>query len=87
MTDRDASKRHNEISRDLLFRIVKPVIDAGGTTSEVMVILESVVAGVLTACAKIDGRDEAHRDGMLMALESRVRERLLTIPLQRGRNG
>jgi hypothetical protein len=79
----DASKRHNEISRDLLMRIVKPVIEAGGTTSEVMVILESVVAGVLTACAEIDARDEAHRDGMLMALESGVRQRLEVIPLGR----
>lgn len=75
----DASKRHSEISRDLLFRIVKPVIDAGGTTSEVMAILESVVAGVLTACAKIDGHNAQQRDSMLMALEERVRLRLLEI--------
>jgi hypothetical protein len=66
----DASKRHNDISRDLLTRIVKPVIEADGTTSEIMVILESVVAGVLTACAALDGHDAAQRDSMLTALES-----------------
>ena len=76
-----ASDRHNEISRDLLMRIVKPVIDAGGSTSEVMVLLESVVAGVLTACAKIDGHDAGQRDSMLMALESGVRGRLMQLPV------
>jgi hypothetical protein len=76
----DASKRHNEISRDLLMRIVKPVTEAGGGTSEIMVILESVVAGVLTACAKIDNHDASQRDSMLMALEDGVRNRLAQIP-------
>lgn len=76
-----ASNRHNELSRDLLMRIVKPVIDNGGTTSELMVILESVVAGVLTACAKIDGTNAAHRDGMLMGLEDGVRNRLEKLPI------
>jgi hypothetical protein len=79
----DAARRHNDISRDLLMRIVKPVIEAGGTTGEVMVILESVVAGVLTACAEIDGHSAEQRDGMLMALEARVRARLETIPVGR----
>lgn len=78
----DAAKRHNDISRDLLMRIVKPVLEAGGGTSDVMVILESVVAGVLTACAEIDGKDTKHRDGMLMALEDGVRGRLETIPVK-----
>lgn len=77
----DAAHRHNEISRDLLTRIVKPVIDAGGSTSEVMVILESVVAGVLTACAKLDGHNASQRDSMLMGLEDGVRGRLATMPL------
>lgn len=80
----EASKRHNEISRDLLFRIVRPVIDAGGTTSEVMVVLESVVAGVLTACAKLDGHNTSQRDSMLMALEDGVRNRLASIPIDGG---
>lgn len=78
----DKHTRHNEISRDLLMRIVKPVIDAGGTTSEVMVILESVVAGVLTACARIDGHNASQRDSMLMGLEDGVRKRLSEIPVQ-----
>jgi hypothetical protein len=57
------------------------VIEAGGTTGEVMVILESVVAGVLTACAELDGHNAEQRDSMLMVLESRVRGRLATIPV------
>jgi hypothetical protein len=34
---------------------------------------------VLTACAKIDGHNAQQRDSMLMALEERVRLRLLEI--------
>jgi hypothetical protein len=77
-----ASDRHNAISRDVLFRIFEPV-RAGGATSEVMVILESVVAGVLTACAVLDDRDAQQRDSMLMALEDRVRGRLADLPIKR----
>jgi hypothetical protein len=71
-----ASERHNAISRDVLLRV-------GGTTSEVMVILESVVAGVLTACAVLDDHDAQQRDSMLMALEDGVRGRLADIPIKR----
>jgi hypothetical protein len=48
-----------------------------------MVLLESVVAGTLTACAAIDGKSARHRDGMLMGLEAGVRQRLDTIPITR----
>jgi len=78
----EASKRHNDISRDMLMRIVQPVVDAGGGASEILVILESVAAGVLTACAKIDRHDAAQRDSMLMALEDGVRRRLSSMPLK-----
>lgn len=68
---------HNRIAGGIVKQIVTPPIEAGGETSDVLVVLESVVAGVIMACGKIDGWDARGRDSMLMALEDGVRNRLV----------
>lgn len=60
---------HNALAGEIVTRIVKSTIDAGGNTSSVMVLLESVVTGVLMACGHIDKWSPVHRDQMLIALE------------------
>ena len=47
--------------------------------------LESVVAGALIACAKIDGHNAAQRDGMLMGREAGVRDRMIEIDVRNKR--
>lgn len=79
-----ASERHNKVAGEALRLIVKPALEAGDGTSGVLAILESVVAGVLTACARVDQWDERKRDAFLIALEDGVRKRLETIPAGRG---
>lgn len=76
------SELHNRIAVEVVKQIVKPPIEAGGKTSDVLVILESVVAGVITACGKIDGWDANGRDSMLMVLEGGVRNRLVEMAVR-----
>lgn len=73
------SDLHNRLAGLIVGEIVRPVIESGGATSNVLVLLESVVAGVLIACAELDGLSPAGRDALLMALEAAVRDRLAEI--------
>jgi len=76
---------HNATSREAMNSIMTPLINGYATTSEVLVILESVVAGVLTACAATNNHDAAQRDTMLMAIEDGVRRRLAFMPIPKAR--
>lgn len=49
---------HNKLAGKIVADIVKPVIEAGGTSSDYLVLLESVVVGVmLTMPPGADGKD------------------------------
>lgn len=75
---------HNKIAGEIVKSIVRPPIEAGGKTSDVLVLLESVVVGVIMACGKIDGWDVHGRDTMLMTLEDSVRNRLIEMAVKEG---
>jgi hypothetical protein len=47
---------HNRLAGQIVASIVKPPLEAGGDMTDVLVLLESVVTGVLTAVVKL-GRD------------------------------
>ncbi len=69
---------HNRLAGDIVRQIVKGPLDAGGDVTDVLVLLESVVSGVLLTFAKL-GRDEI----VLETLTKGVSERLAKIRLGR----
>lgn len=69
MTDQSAV--HNEIVGDIVRSIVTPPIAAGGTMSQVMVVLESVVLGVLLVAAK-EGSAEILFDQLIASVRGRL---------------
>lgn len=73
---------HNRLAGQIVAQIVKPPLEAGGHVSDVLVLLESVVAGVMMACARVDGWNPAGRDAMLMTLETGVRDRLVEMEVR-----
>lgn len=46
---------HNRLAGQIAASIIKPVLEAGGTTTDVMVLTESVITGVALACIKLGG--------------------------------
>jgi hypothetical protein len=77
-TDRafDAPAVHNDQVGKIVTGIVKPVLSAGGSTTDVMILTESVLVGVALACIKFGG-DEKVLDLMF----GRAKERLAEIRL------
>ena len=74
--DRDAIVAvHNEAVGRIVTDIVRPTMAAGGTPDDVMVLLERIVTGVLTAVVKLGG------DNKLDMLVGGVRERMAPIRL------
>lgn len=53
----DQVELHNRLAGQIVISIVKPVSEAGGTTSDVMVLTESVLVGVALACIRLGGDD------------------------------
>lgn len=43
----DMAELHNRLAGKIVADIVKPVIEAGGTSSDYLVLLESIVVGVM----------------------------------------
>jgi hypothetical protein len=64
---------HNRLAGKIVGDIVRPVIEAGGETTEIMVLTESVVVGVALACVKLGG-DEKVLDVMFDAAKKRLAE-------------
>ena len=67
---------HNKVSADALKAIVKPVIESGGSWSEVLVVLESVNVGVLLAVAEMEKWSADHTQAYERAMSTAVRHRL-----------
>ncbi len=73
------NERHNEMARKALFGIVRPIADEGGGTSEIMVVLESAVAGVVLSMRSQASKTPAVTDGMPMGPEEGARNRIAKI--------
>ena len=69
----DQSDLHNRIVGDIVRSIVIPPLMAGGDYKSVLVVLESVVAGVLLAMVKLGG-DSIVLDTLLEGVKARVEE-------------
>ena len=46
------SELHNRLAGQIIASIVKPPLEAGGSTSNVLILLESVIVGTVLACTK-----------------------------------
>ena len=66
-----AAERHNRLAKQIVLEIVYAPICDGGTMSDVMMLRESVLVGVLLECFKL-GDDVK----MLDLIVGRVKERL-----------
>ena len=73
----DQSELHNQLAGQIVASIVKPVIENGGETTDVMVLTESVVVGVALACIKLGG-DERVLDVIFDRAKDRLAELRLT---------
>lgn len=65
------SELHNKIAGQIVASIVKPPLDAGGSFTDVLVVLESVILGVILVSVKLGGDDK-----VLDLVMERVKERL-----------
>ena len=81
----DLCDLHNEQAPKIVADIVRPTITEGGTAGEVLVLLESVIAGTLATLATLElmeGRN-ADRGIVLAVLLEGARERWAEIIDQR----
>lgn len=67
---------HNKLVADIVKSIVKPPTEAGGHFSDVLVLLESVVTGVLLVLGKMEGWSVDDRETYLRAVVAAVRQRM-----------
>lgn len=78
------SELHNRLTGEIVKSIVLPPLAAGGDFKDVMVLLESVIAGVVLGMFKLGG-DNIVLDTVLAGVKARVeevmaRERLGPLP-------
>lgn len=67
---------HNRLAGQIVASIVKPPLAAGGTETDVLILLESVIVGTVLAIVKLGGDEK-----VLDVVIERVRERLAEIRL------
>lgn len=68
---------HNRDAGKIIASIVRPTLEAGGSPTEVLVVLESVVTGVVLALVKLGG-DERVLDTLMAGVKQRLAEIRLT---------
>jgi hypothetical protein len=66
---------HNKNAGLIVKAIVKPMLEAGGEFTDILVLLETIVAGVMIVAVKSETSDVGD-DEVLDALVEGVRERL-----------
>lgn len=71
------SELHNHLAGSIVASIVKPPLEAGGQFTDVLVLLESVVVGVILMGVKLGG-DEKVLDTMVAAVKARLAEQRLS---------
>lgn len=68
-----AADLHNKLAGEIVKSIVRPILEAGGERTAILVLTESVVTGVVEFCAR---NDEVSRSVVLDQLIEGVRGRL-----------
>ncbi|ADH91756.1 hypothetical protein Snov_4500 [Ancylobacter novellus DSM 506] len=71
---------HNATAGPIVAAIVKPTLKAGGSMTEVLVLLESVIAGTIVTVARMGG-DEIVLDAVIDEVRDRSREMLAKMRL------
>ena len=77
LDDVAAAELHNRLAKQIVSQIVNEPIAAGGTMSDVMMLCESVLVGVVLGCFQL-GRDVKAFD----LIVTRVKERLARVRLE-----
>lgn len=77
MADAVQRELHNRLAGQIVASIVKPPLEAGGTSIDVLILFESVAVGVMLALTKLGG-DEIVFD----TIAERVKERLADLRLR-----
>jgi hypothetical protein len=77
LDDVAATELHNRLAKQIASQIVNEPIAAGGTMSDVMMLCESVLVGVIFGCFQL-GSDAKAFD----LIVTRVKERLAKIRLE-----
>lgn len=67
------SEIHNRLAGKIVSSIVKPPIEAGGGYTDVLVLLESTIVGVMLVVAKLGG-DEIVLDTVVANAKKRLAE-------------
>lgn len=67
---------HNRIAGDIVASIVKPPLEAGGQFTDVLIVLESVIVGVILMGVKLGG-DEKVLDVVMERAKQRLAEQRL----------
>ncbi len=68
---------HNRLAGEIVKSIVKPLLETGGTTTDVLILLESVVTGVYAACVRLGGDPP-----VWSVMSERIEERLAEMRLK-----
>ena len=66
-----ATELHNRVAREVVARIVNETKEAGGSYSDLLVICESVLVGVVVECFKL-GHDSKVIDLLFTAARARL---------------
>jgi hypothetical protein len=77
LDDEVAAELHNRLAKQIVDQIVKQPIAAGGTLSDVMMLCESVLVGVVLGCLPL-----GHDVKVLDLIVDRVKERLTRVRLE-----
>lgn len=67
---------HNRVAGEIVKAIVKPPLEAGGQFTDVLVILESVILGVMLTAIKLGGDDKVLDEVVLHVKERLAKQRL-----------
>jgi hypothetical protein len=67
---------HNRLAGEIVRQIVTPPLEAGGEFTDVLVVLESVILGVMLVGVKLGG-DEIVLDEVVKAVKARLAEQRL----------
>lgn len=79
-----ATDLHNKLAGEIVKSIVRPILEAGGARTDILVLTESVVTGIVEFCARNDG---VSRGMVYDALMDGVDKRLTELREREERSG
>jgi len=82
----EAVEFSNRLAEEVVSNIVAGTLERGGAASDILIVCENVVIGLIFACLKLYGATEAPEapERLLVALTARLKERLVEIAREEG---